>query len=102
MESERLREVVDQIFANGPQRVMIDEHEARPAKRAAVFHRITPEIIFIREDGWTLGAPLRLAAAAERLWADQWVAVMFNPPSIKTTPYKQWISEGRQQNGGNG
>ena len=34
---------------------------------------IIPQVVFIRDDGWSLGARYRDAKAAQRLWAGQWV-----------------------------
>ena len=34
---------------------------------------ITPDIVFVRNDGWSLGARRRDALAAHRLWDHDWV-----------------------------
>ena len=36
--------------------------------------KLKPQIVFKRNDGWTLGAPLVFAHAAYTLWKDSWVA----------------------------
>ena len=76
---------VDLILSKGPDRVMIDENEAVGWLRAKENYDITPDIIFIRNDGWSLGAPWRLKDAAEKLWSDCWVGVLIKPNSIPVT-----------------
>jgi hypothetical protein len=34
---------------------------------------IEPDVIFVRADGWTLGAPWRFAPVAVHLWLDDWI-----------------------------
>ncbi len=61
------------LMQTGPNRVVINkEGEAVPYETAFLEWAISPDIIFIRNDGWTLGAPLYLAQVAYELWADQW------------------------------
>lgn len=40
---------------------------------------IIPDVIFIRNDGWSLGAPKRTAEAAFKLWAGHYVAYLLRP-----------------------
>jgi len=72
------REIKD-ILVRGPDRVMIDPHEAVTSKRARKEYGILPDVIFIRMDGWSLGAPRHLEHAAYRLWKDEWVYFMRSP-----------------------
>lgn len=66
------------ISATGPNRVVINlEGEATSPSRAAQ-KGIYPEVIFIREDGWSLGAPAHLEEAARQLWPDEWVGMIKN------------------------
>lgn len=37
---------------------------------------IKPDVVYVRADGWMLGASLKLADIAESLWRDEWVAVI--------------------------
>ena len=60
---------------------MIDPDEAVTSRRAREEYRIVPDIIFIRNDGWSLGAPQHLEHAAYRLWKDEWTYFM-RPPEI--------------------
>ena len=65
-------------------RVMIDPDEAVPPERAAAMG-IHPDILFVRDDGWVLGAPARLAEAARRTYRDSWVAEVRLPSRVGTT-----------------
>ena len=57
-------------------RVLIDkEGTAVPPKRAKELG-VSPDVIFIRDDGWTLGAPKHLKDVAHSLWSDKWVGVI--------------------------
>lgn len=73
MTYSELKKLSDYIMQNGPTRVVINEHgEATAPNRAPV----PPEVIFIRRDGWSLGAPTDLVSVAEQMWADEWVGVL--------------------------
>jgi hypothetical protein len=37
---------------------------------------ILSDVIFIRDDGWSLGAPTDLIQVAHDLWPEQWAAVV--------------------------
>ncbi|MCP4871611.1 MAG: hypothetical protein GY898_23120 [Proteobacteria bacterium] len=64
------------IKVHGPSRVVInDEGEAVRSVRARRLG-IVPEVIFIRSDGWSLGATEELEAVAFDLWAGRWVGFM--------------------------
>jgi hypothetical protein len=55
-------------------RVVIDEHgEAKSAMRAQEEHSISPDIAFIRNDGWTLGAPKSFNDVAFKMWSGEWM-----------------------------
>lgn len=56
-------------------RVMIGEHEATSVGRAIDEYQMIPDVVFVRDDGWALGAPAHLEAAARYLWANRWVRV---------------------------
>ena len=63
---EHLRDV-------GPDRVLVDaEGEAISMRRALEMGRV-PRVVFMRGDGWTLGAPPGLEEAAHALWTEDWV-----------------------------
>lgn len=74
------------IMARGPDRVVINrEGEALGSRRAREMG-VTPDVIFIRDDGWSLGAPARLRGVAESMWRDQWAGVLTRPET-KAVPY---------------
>ncbi|MDP2908675.1 MAG: hypothetical protein Q8N77_02620 [Nanoarchaeota archaeon] len=61
---------LEEIIING---VVIDsEGSAVQPKIAERDHGITPDIVFIRDDGWTLGAPKIYEDIAYKLWSDYW------------------------------
>ena len=75
-----LNEMAKRVKAQGPTRVVVSpEGEAVPPGRARDEFGATPEVIFIRKDGWSLGAPKSLARVAEGMWADEWLGVMLLP-----------------------
>ncbi len=55
-------------------RVVVSSNgEAISPFRAKSDHDIQPEIIYVRDDGWALGAPKQFASVAFDLWAGNWV-----------------------------
>jgi len=75
-----LNEMAAKVKADGPTRVVVSSSgEAVPPARARQEFGATPAIIFIRKDGWSLGAPKALAAVAEGMWADEWLGVILAP-----------------------
>lgn len=54
-------------------RVVVNEFgEAVSLKRAVDEFNVKPDIIFVRDDGWCLGAPALLEKTAYRIWRDSW------------------------------
>lgn len=80
-----LMNATSRILANGPTRVMVEDGFAVSSKRAREIYNITPDIIFIRDDGWSLGAPKHLADAAEMIWENKWKGVLLRPLSVPIT-----------------
>lgn len=64
------------IGIHGPDRVVVDGEGYAVKPSLAAMANITPEIIFIRNDGWSLGAPENLQHVAFPLWRNEWVAFM--------------------------
>lgn len=63
-----------------PRRVVVNEDGyAAPPGEALEVHGITPAVVYIRNDGWTLGAPAALADVAWNLWADSWARLVILP-----------------------
>ena len=70
-----------EIRERGPTRVAINSTgEATTPFRAKEEHGIVPTVVFLRNDGWTLGAPEHLRVHAQGMWSDAWVAVMEDYP----------------------
>jgi hypothetical protein len=40
---------------------------------------ITPDIVFVRTDGWMLGAPMEFVDVAEQMWLDMWEVKIILP-----------------------
>jgi hypothetical protein len=73
-----INKIIQDIMMSGPDRVVInDQAEAISSKRAREQHNITPDVIFIRDDGWSLAAPMGLIRVAYNTWPDQWTHVLF-------------------------
>ena len=86
MNAEVLIKAASRILAHGPTRVVISEDgSAVSSKRAEVAYHITSDIIFIRDDGWSLGAPKHLADIAEAIWENHWKGVLLRPLSVPIT-----------------
>lgn len=99
MTQAELDKLVDRVMQRGPNRVMISLDEAVPPRRAREDHGINPDVIFIRGDGWSLGAPAHLETAAERQWADAWVAYI-RKPETTARPYLSPGNELRERQEG--
>ena len=77
MTDAELSALYNKIAANGPDRVVITVHgEGVSPWQAKTQYRIQPDIIFIRNDGWSLGAPRYLVDVANKMWQAEWVAEM--------------------------
>ena len=73
-EEVNLNKHIKRLMEYGPTRVVINsEGDAVTPERAKRDHDIEPDVIFIRDDGWSLGAPDHLMAIARRMWADEWI-----------------------------
>lgn len=73
----QVRESAKAVLMNhGPHRVMTNPSEATSPKRAREEFDITPDIVFLRDDGWMLAAPMALAPEAWETWPDKWIGWM--------------------------
>lgn len=73
-----LLDTLNLIAQNGPTRVVINsDGEALPPGRAKREQGIEPDMIFVRYDGWSLGAPMSLRHVAESKWV--YVCVLHKP-----------------------
>jgi hypothetical protein len=88
---EDLEAFAEQLFTEGMDRVVINEQgEAVGPHKAQYQMGIVVEVVFIRKDGWTLGAPKELESVAHKLWADEWIGLVRKPDfnAMPITQYK--------------
>jgi hypothetical protein len=58
-----------------PTRIVVDaEGQARPPQPGDRW-----DVVFVRTDGWTLGAPLKFREVARQLWEGSWLRVIHCP-----------------------
>lgn len=88
---ERLEEIAREIVKTGPSRVMVAPDEALSSARARE-RGIVPDVIFIRADGWSLGAPEHLEHHAELQWIDEWIGVL-RRPSTEPIEYRHGLGK---------
>lgn len=82
---------VGKIIAEGPTRVVVNEGgTAVPPNVAAELYQVKPDVIFIREDGWSFGAPHHLEEVAVKMWEGDWVAFMQDDGSDVPNPVWRW------------
>ena len=55
-----------------PTRVVVDDTGMANTPDIAESFGITADIVFLRNDGWSLGAPFRFEGIAYRMWSDSW------------------------------
>ena len=69
------------IAAHGPDRVLVDSRgTAVSAFRAKTEFGTEADVIFIRWDAWTLGAPWKLVTYARSIWKNEWAEeIIINP-----------------------
>ena len=78
MEEGKLKAIVAKIVEVGPSRVVIDvSGEATTPRRALQDYGVTPDIIYVRNDTWSLGTPAQFDTVAQNAWRDEWVAVIW-------------------------
>lgn len=73
-----LEKIKERIIEQGPDKVMVSPHEAADTERARRMG-IGWDVVFIRVDGMTLGAPDKYRHDAERSWREFWVAYLAKP-----------------------
>ena len=74
-----IEQVVKRILSNGPDRVMFKTNEATTLNKAIKKYKINPDIIFIRNDGWSIGAPTSLEGNTYRSWENEWTHYIIKP-----------------------
>lgn len=79
MSNINLIAAIKRIRLHGPDRVMVNKDLESVGYLRAFDRGVTPDIIFIRDDGWTLGAPEKLEQEAYSTWPTQWVGFIRKP-----------------------
>lgn len=73
-----LRAIVELVKRNGPVREIVDAEglgmSPERARKRADYK--PPTVVFVRNDGWTLGARAKFEAIARRTWAGSWVGII--------------------------
>jgi hypothetical protein len=59
-----------------PRRVVVSGEGEAVLPYKAQQMGVVPDVVFVRKDGWTLGAPARWEQLAYKMWADEWVLFM--------------------------
>ena len=81
-----INKAMDEIRESGPRRVLVNgDGNAVPPGVAAQLYGTKYDIVFIRCDGWSLGATASLRHAARELWYHSWIACAV-PPYLVATP----------------
>jgi len=70
------------IMLHGPSRVLISRDRAVPPSRAREEYGVIPDIVFIRDDGWSLGAAKELEDMAFSKWPCEWIGFLRRPDKI--------------------
>jgi hypothetical protein len=65
----------DDIYPILPTRILLDEHGT--ARRPKPGDRW--DVVYVRDDGWSIAARRHLSAAAKALWPDKWVSLVATP-----------------------
>jgi hypothetical protein len=80
--NSQLSAIAASLSAVGPARVMIDNIEAVPYKRAVEEYHITPNTILVRVDGWSLGFDSKQISThnVQALWAGDWALRLVYEP----------------------
>ena len=82
-------DVLSELRQRGPQRVVVtNDGQAVPPSVAIEKFNIVSDVIFVRGDGWSLGAPLVLEQIAEALWPYEWRYVV-RLPEYKLIRYRR-------------
>ncbi len=68
--------VLKTIQVHGPSRVVISADGDAVSPNRALAEGIVPDIIYIRNDGWSLGAPDKYKTVAYETWSDCWVGIL--------------------------
>lgn len=83
-----IESIKSNLSLHGPTRVVINaEGETKPPDRACKEDGVLPLLVFIRNDGWTLGASYEHLEVARKMWADEWVGCY----NLSTCEYSTYV-----------
>lgn len=71
---ETIAKSMTNVILYGPTRVLCNRKGYATTPDRAAAGGVEAEVIFIRHDGWSLGAPLSLIKQARRMWEPDWIA----------------------------
>lgn len=89
MNQEEAEVIVEAVKEYGPSRVMVEKDYAIPSHKAEK-RGIKATVVFIRNDGWTLGAPVHYEKNAFETWSDHWTHFAKLPDGV-ATPIEEYI-----------
>lgn len=73
------------VLLGGPSRVIVSgTGEATTNQQARDRYNVVPDIVFLRGDGWTLGAPKQFETVAYAMWRNEWVGFMRRGDKVAT------------------
>lgn len=68
---------IRRLKTHGPDRIMLaSDYAVSPNNAVASGYSPIWDIVFVRNDGWTLAAPKHLERVAHQTWPDCWIAVL--------------------------
>lgn len=70
------KKALEQLRLQGPTRVVIQRDGYAVNYRRAQGQGVNVDVVFVRNDGWTLGAPTEYEQVAYKLWPTEWVGYM--------------------------
>lgn len=89
-----LEELAKRILKDGPRRVVVNvKGLATSPRKAWEVYGVKPDIVFIRNDGWSLAAPNYLAPTAFNLWPDEWLGFVHYSESNEPKPIWEYTPE---------
>lgn len=80
-------------FHSLPNRVVINEEGEALSPKRALEQGLAPDIIFVRKDGWMLGAPVQFENVAFKLWEKEWAGFMIKMGIYPIDSYDKMIGE---------
>lgn len=83
-----LQEIGEEVLRRGPCRILVTPNEALSPTRARR-QGMNADIIFIRDDGWSLGAPACLEKSAFHLWKGYWTGFI-RMPGTQVIPIEEY------------